>query len=143
MNVNNRNYFNERSGSLDISLSHNNGMSMNKPPFDSLQVCVEVPMELRGSLLCEGELMSIQDSLIPDEPTVDQGNIVIKPISQEAMEGITHKVSGDVHQLPYHIIKESLVSPSLSIQDIQSLDTKMVDFIFAEIYKINGFQCGP
>jgi hypothetical protein len=118
-------------------------MSMNKPPFDSLQVCVEVPMELRGSLLCEGELMSIQDSLIPDEPTVDQGNIVIKPISQEAMEGITHKVSGDVHQLPYHIIKESLVSPSLSIQDIQSLDTKMVDFIFAEIYKINGFQCGP
>ena len=74
------------------------GISMNKPPFDSLQICVELPVELRGSLLCESELMGIeQESLLPESQPMDTESIVIRPISQEAMEDITHRAAKEVH----------------------------------------------
>ena len=118
----------------------NNGMNMQKPTFDSLQVCVEVPTELRDSLLNEGDMVTVQDSLL-DDRDFDTSNIVIKPISKEKMEEIARRVSGDLHMLPYHIIQESMVSPCLNAEEIRNLDSRIIDFIFAEIYKINGFQC--
>ena len=115
---------------------------MDKVAMDSMQVCVEVPHELRGSLLSEASTVTIADSLLRDDE-IDTSNIVIKPISTEKMEEIAQRVSKNIHMLPYHIIRESLVSPDLSISEIRSLNSRVIDFIFAEIYKINGFQCGP
>ena len=123
-------------------MQNNIGIPMDKAALDSMQVCVEVPQELRGSLLCEANTVTISDSLLRDDE-IDTGNIVIRPISTEKMEEIAQRVSKNIHMLPYHIIRESLVSPDLSISEIRNLNSRVVDFIFAEIYKINGFQCGP
>jgi hypothetical protein len=126
----------------DSTFISTKGIVMEKPAFNHPEVSVEIPDELRGSLLCDAETVSIPDSVLTQHG-LDSANIVIRPISQGKMEEIAQRVAADIHSLPYHIIHESLVSPAMSISEIKNLESRTVDFIFAEIYKINGFRFCP
>ncbi len=85
------------------------------------------------------ELISVRipaEILKPKDGTLHE--VTIKPLSVHSFQLIAKATKDDTSLIPLLIVKESVVVPSLDIQDIRSMKVGLVNFLIKEIKNISG-----
>ncbi len=98
------------------------------------------------SALSAGDLLAgsglVHDVKVP-EPLVAGGGVVrIRPLTLAVLAAISKAARDDAGLVPVLMIKEALVEPSLSFDQIRQLRVGLVQFLLDEINAISGLDGG-
>jgi hypothetical protein len=95
---------------------------------------------LAGSLLAY-DVVVPPDVLRPDGDAVE-GRVRIRPLKVATLALITRAAQEDPSLVPLLMIKDSLVEPTLPLEQIRMLHIGLVHFLVAAINRISGLDAG-
>ena len=62
----------------------------------------------------------------------------IKPLTVQAFQLIAKAAKADQSLIPIFIVRETVIEPSLSVQQIKNMKVGLVNFLISEIKRVSG-----
>ncbi len=78
--------------------------------------------------------------LNPAEPGAAGGTVRLRPLSVGAMAVISRAARDDASLVPLLIVKEALVEPALSLDQVRQLHVGLVHFLVGEVNRASGLS---